>query len=98
MVWNAGRKFEMYKELNDGPQNLFTTGNLPADFPTSPHIMALHPALARTLVPRVTIDATGHDLDDALAERVADAFGDRLQEAHRRGLAKLALLQAMSGV
>jgi cytochrome c len=35
MVWNAGRKFELYKELNDGPQNLFTTATLPADFPST---------------------------------------------------------------
>ena len=71
---------------------------LPPDFPTSPHIMALHPVLSRTLVPKVTIDATGHALDAALAERVAGAFVDRVQEAHRQGVAKLATLQAMSGV
>jgi hypothetical protein len=72
--------------------------DLPADFPTSPHIMALHPVLSRTLVPRVTIDATGHALDEALADRVAGAFLDRVQEAHRNGLKKLAAIQAASGV
>ena len=35
MVWNAGRKFEFYKELNNGPTNLFTTGNVPTEFPTT---------------------------------------------------------------
>ena len=35
MVWNAGRKFELYKELNDGPTNLFTTATLPPEFPST---------------------------------------------------------------
>jgi hypothetical protein len=68
--------------------------DLPEDFPTSPHIMALRPALARTLVPRVKIDATGRALDETLAARIADAFLDRVQEAHRLGLKKLASFQA----
>ncbi|HEX8150645.1 MAG TPA: hypothetical protein VF591_25900 [Pyrinomonadaceae bacterium] len=67
--------------------------DLPEDFPTSPHIMALRPVLARTLVPRVKIDATGHALDDGLAERVAGAFLDRVREAHRKGMEKLAAFQ-----
>jgi len=72
--------------------------DLPKDFPTSPHIMALRPVLARTLVPRVTIDATGHALDESLMQRVADAFLDRVQAAHVQGLAKLASIQAAAGV
>lgn len=67
--------------------------DLPKDFPTSPHIMALRPVLARTLVPRVKIDATGRALDDELAERVAAAFLDRVREAHRKGMEKLAAFQ-----
>lgn len=35
MVWNAGRKFEFYKELDDGPSNLFTTATLPTEFPST---------------------------------------------------------------
>jgi hypothetical protein len=68
--------------------------DLPKDFPTSPHIMALKPVLSRTLAPRVTVNATGHTLDEKLLERIADAVRDRVQEAHRRGLAKLEAIQA----
>ena len=35
MVWSGGRRLEFYKELNDGPTNLNTTGILPADFPST---------------------------------------------------------------
>jgi len=72
--------------------------DLPKDFPTSPHIMALRPVLSRTMVPRVTIDATGHALDQSLMQRVADAFLDRVQAAHVQGVAKLASIEATSGV
>ena len=34
-VWNAGRKFEIYKELANSPQNLNSTGTVAADFPTT---------------------------------------------------------------
>jgi cytochrome c len=35
MVWNAGRKFEFYKETNNSPANLNTTPTLPGTFPTT---------------------------------------------------------------
>src|SRR5262249_24503233 len=68
--------------------------DLPKDFPTSPHIMALRPALGRTPAPRLKIDARGHALRETLASRVADAFLGGVQDAHRKGLAKLASIQA----
>ena len=33
MVWNGGRKFEAFKELNDAATGLGATANLPADVP-----------------------------------------------------------------
>ena len=35
MVCNAGRKFEAYKELDDGPTSLDATATLPAEFPST---------------------------------------------------------------
>jgi hypothetical protein len=71
--------------------------DLPKDFPTSPHIMAFKPTLARTLVPRVTIRTGGRALDDALVDEVAKAFLSSVQRAHQGGLKVLADLQAASG-
>ncbi|WP_437594127.1 hypothetical protein [Sorangium sp. So ce1000] len=71
-----------------------STVRLPEDLPTSPHIMALRPALARTLVPRLTIKAHGRALDDALVDDVAAAFLLQVQEAHGSGQRKIDRLQA----
>lgn len=73
-------------------------GDLPKDFPTSPHIMAAHPMLGRTLVPRMTINARGRALDDALVDEVAAKFMSGVQAAHRSGLKVIADLQLASGV
>jgi hypothetical protein len=67
------------------------------DLPTSPHILAQRPRLARTSVPRMKIVAHGRALDEALVQAVTDAFAGLVQQAHRSGLRKLASIQAMAG-